>query len=79
MIQIREERKMHLLKEIHQFFKDEYELDLGIIGQEAVLDFFLNNIGKTGYNTALDDAKKFYDKQRDNMESDYYVLYQSMD
>ncbi|MFR1416646.1 MAG: hypothetical protein ACLTHS_08925 [Eubacterium sp.] len=24
----------------------------------------------------MDDAKKFYDRQRDNMEADFYMLYQ---
>lgn len=54
-------------------------MELGIIGQEAVFDFFLTNLGKAVYNTALDDVKKFYDKQKDNMESDYYMLYQNLD
>lgn len=58
------------------FFKEEYELDLGLIGQEAVLDFFLEYLGKPVYDIALDDAKRFYDRQRDNMEADFYMLYQ---
>lgn len=65
-----------MMEEIHYFFKEEYELDLGLIGQEAVLDFFLEHLGKPVYNTALDDAKKIYDRQRDNMEADFYMLYQ---
>ena len=76
MIQIKEENKRQMMEEIHYFFKEEYELDLGLIGQETVFDFFLENLGKTVYNTALDDAKKFYGRQRDNMEADYYMLYQ---
>jgi len=76
MIQINDEKKRQMMEEIHYFFKEEYELDLGLIGQETVLDFFLENLGKSVYNIALDDAKKFYDRQRDNMESDFYMLYQ---
>lgn len=76
MIQLNKEEKRQMMEEIHYFFKEEYELDLGLIGQEAVLDFFLEHLGKPVYNTALDDAKKFYDRQRDNMEADFYMLYQ---
>ncbi len=76
MIQIKEEEKRQIMEEIHYFFKEEYDLDLGVIGQETVYDFFLENLGKPVYNTALDDAKRFYDRQRDNMEADYYMLYQ---
>ena len=36
--------------------------------------FFLEHLGKPVYNTALDDAKKFYDRQRDNMEADLYAV-----
>ncbi len=76
MIHINDEKKGQMMEEIHYFFKEEYELDLGLIGQETVLDFFLENLGKPIYNIALDDAKKFYDRQRDNMESGFYMLYQ---
>ncbi len=76
MIHINDEKKRQMMEEIHYFFKEEYELDLGLIGQETVLDFFLENLGKPVYNIALDDAKKFYDRQRNNMESDFYMLYQ---
>ncbi len=76
MIHINDEKKRQMMEEIHYFFKEEYELELGLIGQETVLDFFLENLGKPVYNIALDDAKKFYDRQRDNMESDFYMLYQ---
>ncbi len=75
-ININKEEKRQMMEEIHYFFKEEYELDLGLIGQAAVLDFFLEHLGKSVYNTALDDAKKFYERQRDNMEADFYMLYQ---
>ena len=75
MLQIKEEDKRNLLEEIAYYFKEEYDLDLGIIGRENVFDFFVGNLGKTIYNQALDDAKRFYDRNFANMESDYYMLY----
>lgn len=37
--------------------------------------YLFENLGKKIYNEALDDARKFYQRQADNMESDYYMLY----
>lgn len=72
---MKDEEKKQLLEEISYFFREEYDLDLGIIGTENIFDFFQENLGKKIYNEALDDARKFYQRQADNMESDYYMLY----
>ncbi|MCI8307402.1 MAG: DUF2164 domain-containing protein [Lachnospiraceae bacterium] len=69
------EEKNQMLEEIAYFFKEEFELDLGIIRREAIFDFFQDNLAKYIYNRALDDAKRFYEKSASNMESDYYALY----
>ena len=74
-VDMKSEDKKQLMEEIAYFFKEEYELDLGYIGQENVLLFFEENLGKVIYNEALDDARKFYQRQTENMESDYYMLY----
>lgn len=69
------EEKNRILEEIAYFFNEEFELDLGIIRREAVFDFFQDNLAKYIYNRALDDAKRFYEKNASNMEADYYALY----
>lgn len=48
---------------------------MGIIGAETVLDFFLDVLGETIYNKALDDVKLWLTRNVENMESDYYALY----
>jgi deoxyadenosine/deoxycytidine kinase len=35
-------------------------------------------LGDRIYNKALDDAKQFYAKYADNMETDYYALYKDI-
>lgn len=69
------EEKNQILEEIAYFFNEEFELDLGIIRREAIFDFFQDNLAKYIYNRALDDAKRFYEKNASNMEADYYALY----
>ncbi|MBD5475693.1 MAG: DUF2164 domain-containing protein [Lachnospiraceae bacterium] len=78
MYSFEDEEKRSMCEEIAHFFKEEHDLDLGIIGTGKVLDFFQEMLGDRVYNKALDDAKKFYEKYADNMETDYYALYRDV-
>lgn len=73
-----EKTKKQMCDEIELFFREEYDLELGIIGTGRILDFFQEILGDRIYNLALDDAKKFYEKYADNMETDYYALYRDV-
>lgn len=70
--------KAQMCDEIAAFFKEEHDLELGIIGTGRILDFFQEMLGDRIYNKALDDAKQFYVRYADNMEADYYALYQDV-
>ncbi len=65
---IKEEDKKRMMEE-------EHGMDLGYIGQEDIYNFFMETLGRYVYNNALDDARKFYHRQWENAESDFYVLY----
>ncbi len=69
------DEKRKVLKDIEYFFDIEREEKIGIIASERLLDFILESIGKTIYNKALDDAKKWFEHSLENIESDYYLLY----
>ncbi len=56
-----EEEKRQMCSEIAEFFRQEHDLELGIIGTGNILDFFQDMLGKRIYNKALDDAKRFYE------------------
>ena len=73
-----EKDKVQMCDEIAVFFKEEHDLELGVIGTGKILDFFQEMLGDRIYNKALDDAKRFYEKYADNMETDYYVLYKDI-
>lgn len=78
MVNIKDSDKKQIMDEIHYFFKEEYNLDLGYIGQDNVYNFFMDILGGYVYNAALDDARKFCKRQFENMESDYYALYKDI-
>ncbi|MDE7177698.1 MAG: DUF2164 domain-containing protein [Lachnospiraceae bacterium] len=78
MYAFEEKEKAQMCDEIAHFFEEEYDLELGIIGTGKIFDFFQEMLGDRIYNKALDDAKKFYEKYADNMETDYYALYKEI-
>lgn len=75
---LNEREKSQMCDEIAAFFREEHDLELGVIGTGRILDFFQEILGERIYNRALDDAKKFYVKYADNMETDYYALYKDV-
>ena len=77
MYSFADEQKKQMLGEITQFFKEEHEIELGLIGSERIFDFFQETLGRRIYNKALDDAKKFYENYAGNMEADLYSLYKN--
>ena len=72
---LNEQDKARMCDEIAAFFREEHDLELGVIGTGKILDFFQEMLGERVYNRALDDAKKFYERYADNMETDYYARY----
>ncbi len=72
---LNEQDKARMCDEIAAFFREEHDLELGVIGTGKILDFFQEMLGERVYNRALDDAKRFYERYADNMETDYYALY----
>ncbi len=75
MINLKKEEKVKLVSEIQRFFYTERDEEIGIIAAEDVLEFFMENIGKTVYNRALDDAKIWRMKRNEEIELDYDILY----
>ncbi len=78
MYSFEDKEKQLMCEEIAHFFKEEHDLDLGMIGTGRILDFFQEMLGNRIYNKALEDAKRFFEKYADNMETDYYALYRDV-
>lgn len=73
-----DEEKKRMYDAITAFFREEHDLELGIIGAGRIFDFFQEMLGDRIYNQALDDARKFYEKYAESMETDYYALYKDV-
>ena len=74
-IHLTEDQKRNMMKEIESFWLDEFDEKTGVIKQQAIFDFFMEQIAPVIYNRALDDAKAWCKQSIENMEDDYYSLY----
>ena len=74
-ISLTDEEKKWFADEIKALYLDERGEDIGIIEQQQLIDLFVEKLGPIIYDKGLDDARKWYQSQMENMESDYYLLY----
>ena len=70
------EEKKKILEEISAFYLDVRGEEIGIIERQQILELFLENLAPLVYNKALDDTFRWYQRVQENMEADFYSLYQ---
>ena len=72
-IKFTSEEKKRMIEEIQEFFREERDENLGIIGAEDILNFVINTLGEEIYNKALDDARIWFKRNMENIEADFYI------
>ena len=78
-IKLSDSQKEKLNAEIKAFYLDERGEEIGIIEQMQLLELFERKMAPIIYNKALDDAKSWFSRMMDNLDSDYYTLYREED
>ncbi len=78
-IKLSNSQKEKLNAEIKAFYLDERGEEIGIIEQMQLLELFERKMAPIIYNKALDDAKSWFSRMMDNLDSDYYTLYREED
>lgn len=76
-IKLSESQKEKLKAEIRAFYLDERGEEIGMIEQMQLLELFERNMAPIIYNKALDDARQWFTRMMDNLDSDYYTLYKN--
>ena len=76
-VRLSDEEKEKLAGEIRAFYLDQQGEEVGIIQQMQLLELFEQHMAPVIYNKALDDAKKWFGRMMDNLDSDYYELYKN--
>lgn len=77
VIQLNDEQKKRIIREIRAFYLDVRGEEIGIIQEEQILELFCEHMAPIIYNKALDDACLWYRQQIENLSSDYYMLYKN--
>jgi len=72
-----EREKQKLKEEIAAYYLETRDEEIGIIEQQQLLDLFTDILAPLAYDRALDDAKIWYQKQQENLDSDYFLLYRN--
>lgn len=78
-IRLSDSQKEKLNAEIKAFYLDERGEEIGRIEQMQLLELFEEKLAPIIYNKALDDARAWFSKMMDNIDSDYYELYKNED
>ena len=73
-IKIEKAKREKLVKEIQAYFIDNYEDEIGELKAELLIDFLVDKVGNEVYNQALADAKYWFKKKLDDLESDFFTL-----
>lgn len=77
-IKLSDEQVKEIKQEIHAYYLEERGEDIGIIHQNGLYDLFMEKLAPIIYNRALDDAKYWYSRRMEDVESDYYELYKEL-
>ena len=62
------------IEEIINYFNQEHDLEIGVIGAEDILDFFLENIGGDIYNKGVEDSAESLRNRFEDLELDLNLL-----
>jgi uncharacterized protein (DUF2164 family) len=66
-IVLKDDRKKAMISAIKKYFSEERDEDLGDLGAQMILDFFIEKIGPDIYNQGLDDAHLYMNEKLEDM------------
>ncbi len=72
-VEIPVEQRKALIRDISEFFDEEFELELSEFRAEMILDFFLSRLSPVVYNSAIDDARAFLAERLEDMEATLFA------
>ena len=58
-IEIPKEKKKALVRAVQSYFEEKLDQEIGDLGSELLIDFFVKELGPAVYNQAIQDAQAF--------------------
>jgi uncharacterized protein (DUF2164 family) len=68
------DQRQHAIREIIGYFENERDEEIGIIAAEQILDFMLITFGEQIYKKAIEDTKKLFQTNMENLTVDLDML-----
>lgn len=66
------DRRERMLASIRKYFKDQFDEEVSEFRAEAMLDFFVRELGPPVYNQAIRDAYAFMQEKISDLEGEVY-------
>jgi uncharacterized protein (DUF2164 family) len=71
-IRLSDERRERMHAGIRQFFVEQFDQTLSDFQADALLDFFVHELGAPVYNQAILDARAFFQEKLTDLEGEFY-------
>lgn len=71
-IQLDDDRKARLVTAVQRYFRDNLDLELGVLGAELLIEFFVRELGAPVYNQAIRDAHGFLEEKLVDLAGEFY-------
>ena len=71
-IQLDDERKAKMMTAIQRYFAENLDQQLGELGAQLLLEFFLRELGAPVYNQAIRDAHDFLEEKLVDLSGEFY-------
>jgi uncharacterized protein (DUF2164 family) len=71
-ITLSDDRRARMLRSIRQHFEDEFDEPISDFRAEALLDFFVRELGPTVYNQGVHDAARYMQDKLTDIEGEVY-------
>lgn len=73
-IELKPSDKKVLIADIKDFFRSEFDEELGDLRADIILDFILQKAGPVIYNKGVNDARKWFREKFEDLDADFYLL-----
>jgi uncharacterized protein (DUF2164 family) len=71
-IKIEKDKKKGIVRAVQLYFEEKLDQEIGDLGAELLIDFFVKELGPAVYNQAIQDAQAFFQDKLVDLEVQLY-------
>lgn len=73
-INLSDDRRHRIIRSVRQHFLDEFDDEISDFRAEALIDFFVRELGPPVYNQGVRDAAKYLQEKLSDIEGEVYEV-----